>query len=198
MQAIPRVVSGEIMTGSTSVRKERMSSPVFEDAEFNIIGRNPDRRSSPTTATQPSARVSILGHVIPDDPASRRGGVAFWACGLALAASAFWISGGHALFERPAKAGGSVIIASVDSRVETADRHPVLAIDGQARNETSAATTLRPIRILVTDGAGATTRYTLSTGDLMLAAGDSYLFSSRLRAPPEGVRSVAVAFEPAN
>ena len=48
--------------------------------------------------------------------------------------------------------------------------------------------------VVVTDGAGASTRYVLGTGERRLAPSARFPFSSRLQAPQGGVGTVTVDF----
>ena len=194
--ATSRFVSGEIMTAGV---RRGLAKPVREviDAEIIEVADEPWPPSISLYPTSPDHQLAMLKRQ-PQRPASSRGGAVFWTGGLALAASVFWIAGGHAL----APAGLSMsapalAIAHVESRVVTHAQHSTLMVDGEAENKGESPASMPPIAIAVTALDGAVTRYTLSTNAQPVAAGDFYLFSSRLRVPPGGVRSVAVTFQPA-
>lgn len=197
IDATPRLVSGEIMTAGV---RRGLPKPVMEviDAEFwevvdepSLLAAQPDPRSRDLQLAM------LKSHA--KQPASRSSGALFWTAGLTLAASVFWISGGHALAPTGAslKDSDQLSIAQVHSRVTTHAQYSTLLIDGEARNDGESAASMPPIAIAVTALDGAVTHYTLSTNAQPVAAGDLYLFSSRLRVPPGGVRSVAVLFQPA-
>ncbi|WP_312797891.1 hypothetical protein [Tianweitania sp.] len=197
VDATPRLVSGEIMTAAV---RRGLPKPVREviDAEIIKDAEEPLQARIAPLETQQNPRLGVLQNQ-PQPAGSRRGGAVFWTAGLTLVASAFWISGGHALVPSSFAMGAQpkLAIAHVESRVETHAELSTLMVDGEARNSGTDAAAMPPIAIAVTALDGAVTRYTLSTNAQPVAAGDLYLFSSRLRVPPGGVRSVAVTLQPA-
>ena len=196
--ATPRLVSGEIMTAGVR-RGLPKPVPVVIDAEIIDAADEPSPSPTPLMPTHSDLQFAML-KAQPQQAASSRGGTLFWTAGLTLIASAFWISGGHALAPNGVSAGVSpkLALAHVQSRVQTHAEYSTLMVDGEARNEGASSASMPPIAIVVTALDGAVTRYTLSTNAQPVPAGDLYLFSSRLRVAPGGVRSVAVAFQPAD
>lgn len=197
IDATPRSVSGEIMTAGV---RRGLPKPVRHIVEAEILEMTPAplSRAAPAMPALQDPKLDLLkGQTQPS--ASRRGGALFWTAGITLVVSAFWISGGHALAPNGFAIGAptKLAIAHVESRVETHAELSTLMVDGEAKNEGATAASMPPIAIAVTALDGAITRYTLSTNAQPVAAGDLYLFSSRLRVPPGGVRSVAVTFQPA-
>lgn len=191
-----RPVSGEIMTGAARHASARAPFDVV-DAEVLDVSPSRERPAPAFASAEQTMGLTMLGRANAD-PVSRRAGAVFWTFGLALAASAFWVSGGHALMrsEAPLAAAGKLEIAHVETRIDTTAGRTTLVVDGEARNGTSTKHAVPPIGIAVTGHDGKVTRYTLSTGGEQVAANDIYLFSSRLRVPPEGVKSVAVTLQP--
>ena len=121
--------------------------------------------------------------------------------GLALAAGAFWVSGGHALMRETAQpttievpTEAAFRIEDVASRIEDAGGRQVLFVDGVAVNGGGRAATLPSIEIRVTGSGGRVLRYKLGTSPTQLAPGARFSFSSRLEAPRDGVKSVQVVF----
>lgn len=128
-----------------------------------------------------------------------KAGAVFWVSGLVLALCAFWVSGGHALVRPEAnKDAAGLNITHVETRIEAKAGHATLIVDGEARNRDHKARIMPPVAIAVTASTGTVLRYRMSAGSDLVAPDDVYLFSSRLRAPPEGVKSVAVTLEPAD
>lgn len=128
-----------------------------------------------------------------------RGGPAFWMAGAALIVAAFWISGGHSAvmtaLAAPIEPMRSVLtLAGVTSRVDTSGGKPLIFVDGRIRNDGGGPAHLPNLEIRVSDSDGLVTRYKLGTSSQSLASGDEYAFSSRLDAPKNGARTVAVTF----
>lgn len=198
----PRPVSGEIMASAAEPKPARPAGDVL-DAEYETL-------EGTETAGQPAARRTLQAPALgmdslkADAPETRsrrgeRAGPLFWICGVVFAAAAFWVSGGHALapamplagFQRAAE---PVRITAFESRIETVEGRAMLAVDGEAVNESGEAVALRPLGIKVTGADGTVTRYALGPGGRVLDAGERYTFSTRLDVPPGGVGSVAVSF----
>lgn len=206
-----RPVSGEIMTGSDLPLRDRGAVLDVVDAEFETVERNRDERGERPaqireligTAAPPLQGMDVLKAGEPTAPARRqKGGPAFWIFGLAIAAGAFWISGGHALVsDKPTSTpvatdtpGRGIRIGEVSSRIEDAGGRIVLFVDGEAINDGVSPAQLPPLEITVTAGDGQATRYKLGTAERELAPAARFSFSSRLEAPKSGVKSVSVDF----
>lgn len=200
-----RPVSGEIVTADAEPAGAPDRSGWLGrgedvlDAEFEIVG-GPSASAIPV---EPAARseakpgLSMLERPIGERGHFRtRGGPLFWATGLAMAAAAFWISGGHVLFAMPDLGLGETAglrISSVDSRVEGIGGRPILHVEGGLTNDGAAALPVPPIGIDVTASDGATTRYLLGTNGGVVRPGERFTFSSRLVAPKSGVASVSLS-----
>jgi len=208
VDATPRAVSGEIMTGAavppTALRRPDVidAQVIHADAtDRSTISAIPELPRSSFGSPRPA---SSFGFQVLEgaqaDKGSPRAGALFWSAGLALAFSAFWISGGHALAlsAAPVVAPGKLAITQVETETKTVNGRTTLAVDGEAHNGTVTVQHMPPIGIAVTGSDGTVTRYTLSTNADQIAAGEIYLFSSRLRVPPSGVKSVSVELQPAD
>lgn len=172
------------------------------DAEYIVVDPEPRVRAQVPRAVETSTASSgmdMLRQIARARSGQReRGGPLFWAGGIALAAVAFWVSGGHELAH-----GGHAIfspaapllrIVGFNSRVVETGVRPSLVIDGEAVNDGAASAELPSIEIQVTSGNGTLTRYKLGTAGAELAAGDVFPFSGRLDLPKHGVKTVSVAF----
>jgi len=209
-----RPVSGEIMTAAAVAAepaKIEGSGCDIVDAEFETVRPDPAERLSSLplqaaigTATPPQGLDTLRRSEAPGAwRASTRGGPIFWTAGLALAAGAFWISGGHALIRQaPLLAGAPQIqpanplrISGVTSRIEDHAGSQILFVDGRALNDGAENHALPPIEISVTANDGHIVHYNLGTSQDPLGAGGEISFSSRFEAPKEGVRSISVAFK---
>lgn len=203
-----RPVSGEIMSGPGPRAPKPPAGGDVSDAQYETVAAAGDAprqaRFAPAGAAAGPAGMDFLKDTPPRAPGApeggRRGGVLFWATGLAAVALAFWMSGGHALIGGGGPAAGAgpkapLRIAEVRSRVETREGRGVLFVDGRAENHGAAALPLPPIEIAVTANDGTVARYRLPGREARLNPGDRYSFSSRLEAPAAGVRTVSVAFQ---
>lgn len=209
-----RPVSGEIMAAGPAAAepaKAAMNTADIVDAEFETLRAKPDERISSASAVSAIGTITPpaqgLGSLRKGDGRARRqgptrGGPVFWTVGLALAAGAFWVSGGHALvrqapFMAVAQQAGPANplgISGVTSRLEDHGGRTILFVDGKATNKGGKEHILPPIEISVTGNDGAVMRYRLGTSQDPLPAGGQFGFSSRLEAPREGVKSVSVTF----
>ncbi len=212
-----RPFSGEIMTGPKARPVDGMAAAFdaagdIVDADFvtlppGLTTRDTPPLSSSPPPAQPATPPGLGGmgmlrkaEARPARPFSKRGGPAFWAVGACLAATAFWIAGGHALAGYLAMAGqqdgphSALGIFAVTSRVDRSGGHPVLFVDGEAGNDGAASAPLPPLEISVTGHDGRVTRYRLGTSGRELAPGERFGFSSRVEVPRNGVRTVSVAF----
>lgn len=202
-----RLVSGEIMAGlDLPLRGKPLADDVI-DVEFETVGKsdirvpevNVPERESIGTAERPMAGFDVLklGHAAARMGAVN-GGPAFWIFGLAIAAAAFWVSGGHALVSQPETvqraASAGFAIGDVSSRVERSGSRAVLFVDGEAVNSGAVPAMMPALEIKVTAGNGDVTRYKLGTSPSEIAPGARFSFSSRLEAPTDGVKSVQVDF----
>ena len=204
-----RPVSGEIMTaalGEAAARPLADERPDIVDADYEVV-------TPPEAAARPehvrfvqqgrAGGMEMLRHASAvHDPALRpaRGGL-FWTVGIALAAAAFWASGGHSLIGQagllqaakgiPAQ---QIRIGGINSRIEEGGDGPVLLVEAEAVNGGSEAAFLPPLEIHVTGNEGRTTRYNLGTSARLLEAGHRFAFSSRLEVPKNGVKMVSVTF----
>lgn len=200
-----RPVSGEIMTARDIApdRGVRAATDVI-DADYEVMPRMAvamDTVPPPRGVDTPRLEgMDMLRRPEASTAAAptTRGGPIFWIAGLGAVFAAFWISGGHALVRQApflSEAHASALtISGVTSRVDTSGMRPVLFIDGEAANDGTAATTLPPLQIRVTDNDGRTTRYTLGTSDHSLSPGERFGFASRLDVPRNGVKTVSVTF----
>lgn len=196
----PRPVSGEIVASGRESKPYPAASRDFTDAEFETVPQphsdSPDRprESRPVQSGMDSLRS-------PAKPAtgSRPAGPLFWAVGALLALAAFWVSGGHALFDAGAIAGAQrgnpFFISGVESRIETLEGRAVLFVEGSVENRGTAARGLPDLDIAVTEPDGRTWRYFLGTNAASLEPGGRFGFSSRLEAPRNGVKVVSVSFQ---
>ncbi len=198
----PRPVSGEIMAGSQpspSPVRDQGEDALAIDADFETITATSPRDDADVPAAPVPAGLESLkpGR---DALRSQRGGAVFWSVGGAAVLLAFWAAGGHALMEtetaqaRTERGAHPLRIENVVSRTEMREGRSLLFVDGDARNGGEADHALPAIDIAVTDNDGATQHYRLDTGASKLVPGQRYGFSSRLDAPPTGVRSVSVTF----
>ncbi|MCO5064690.1 MAG: hypothetical protein M9924_09750 [Rhizobiaceae bacterium] len=175
----------------------------FIDADYVVV--SPDGREAPvhSNAYEPFAARSGMDmlrertFVEARDPA--RGGPLFWAGGIALAALAFWISGGHVLLGEidnvlPAKPSTHMRIAGWNSQISDTGANPTLMIDGEVVNEGTRAEPMPSLEIEVASANGTRTRYKLGTGDASVDARGTFPFSGRLHLPKDGVQTVSVSF----
>ena len=204
-QSKARPVSGEIMAGTPLAGAGCFPAPAADivDAEYETIRTTAPERPAATigsTEASPAGMEMLRG---TDRAAARahfgRAGASFWVFGMGIAATAFWVSGGHALVrDLPAFAqvgpAGALRISGVTSRVEGPPARSLLFVDGEAANDGDAAQALPPLDILVTGHDGHVTRYRLGTNGRALPPGEIFAFSSRLDAPKSGVRTVSVRF----
>ena len=192
------------MTGAMAAGRRPAAADVV-DAEYETVGAAPMARApapKPVREAAPVAGLRTLHRIAsptPPRPRWQRGGPIFWATGIGLAAAAFWVSGGHALFDLGALYEGNTTraglrIAGLASRVEQAAARSVLMVDGEAVNDGAERRTLPPLAIDVTGIDGTRTRYRLGTSGRFLAGGERFAFSARFEVPKEGVKTVSVAF----
>jgi hypothetical protein len=166
------------------------------DAEFEMVSSpRPVTPQVRRTAVPPMAGMDTLRRPARPARQSRRAGPAFWTGGMMLALAAFWVSGGYAAFIGAAIAPTTAFsLTDVTSRVDVSGHRPIILIDGTAANEGSATAVLPDLEIRVADLAGSVTRFRLGTSSRSLGSGERFAFSSRLDAPMDGVKSVAVSF----
>lgn len=201
----PRVVSGEIMASTASTRSSVAERMDVVEAEFETVegegpfGTRPN--VSLSEAGQPALGMDTLKGAVATPRKPAPGGPLFWSFGLALAACAFWVSGGHALvrmdpspLQAIAEPANVLRIVDVTSSVAVSGGRRVLNVDGAAINEGAGPALLPGIEIAVTGGNGRLTRYNLGTSDRPLPGGERFVFSSRLEVPKDGVKSVSVRF----
>jgi hypothetical protein len=204
-----RLVSGEIMATASAGDASARRAPRFDivDAEFETVDRETGKSVTavlPSAVPKPepgaTAGMDILRKRWEGRLAfgSVRGGPFFWTAGLALAAAAFWFSGGHALVLDASgpmqRAAQPLRIASVISRVDTSGGRVMLNIDGEAVNDGGKALPMPALDIQVMGNDDVTTRYNLGTSGSTIAPGERFAFASRLPAPKNGVKSVSVTF----
>lgn len=207
-----RPVSGEIMTAPEL--EAAAGKPLAGDGQ-DIVDADYEIVTPPEAAARPEPvrffqqdraggmemlrHASAMLHEPVRGPA--RGGPLFWMLGLALAAGAFWASGGHSLIgqagwlDAAKGAGSQVSISGITSRIETGAGGPVLLVEAEAVNGGTKAALLPSLEIHVTGNEGQTTRYKLGTAGEVLEAGHRFAFSSRLDVPKNGVKVVSVTFQ---
>lgn len=203
-----RPVSGEIMAAGsrdTCAQVPQRDLADIVDADFEVLPAGPaDGESGAAQAAFPDQSAVTEGMDMlclagTRQPAPRsRGGAAFWLAGVALAAAAFWVSGGHAVLRASALPfsgpGASFRIAEINSRVDLSGQRPVLLVDGAAVNDGSGTSELPPIDVSIATNDGRMLHYRLGTGAALVAPGARWDFSSRLDVPMNGIRTVTVAF----
>ncbi|MFU0506034.1 hypothetical protein [Pseudaminobacter sp. NGMCC 1.201702] len=197
-----RPVSGEIMTeAADAALRSRPAADDVLDADYEIVpGMDAGQMADKAPAVDNA--VSGMDMLRRAMPAQRirgaRGGPIFWSVGIAFAAAAFWVSGGHALVRQPAfnagQMAGALTIAGVRSRVENTGSRPVLFVDGEAINGSASDVPFPALEIHVTANDGQTARYNLGTLGHSLVAKGRLAFSSRLEMPKNGVKTVSVTF----
>jgi len=200
----PRLVSGEIMAIKEKAPISRPDDGDVVEAEYETItalGRQDRSARSPVGVLPPvpaPGGMDMLRGVSGQVGAAARGGPVFWSVGLCLVGAAFWVSGGHVLFERTtprmAPVAQPLAIEKVASRVEPRGGRQVLFVEGEAHNRGAGALPVPPIAIAITDGEGTTSRHFLGTNGALLAPGERIGFSSRVEAPSNGVKTVTVTF----
>jgi len=211
-----RPLSGEIMAGDPRETERRMgerrvgerrASSDVVDAEYVTVAQavreRPEAAVQRERQPQEAAGMDILkgGR---GGATARRGGPLFWTFGICLVLAAFWVSGGHALVQRPQagstetalqKAGRSALrITGVTSRLEPRGDRFFLLVDGEVVNEGGEGAVLPGLEIRVAGKDGRSTLYFLGTSDRRLEPGGRFAFSSRLEAPKDGVETVTVDF----
>lgn len=204
-----RLVSGEIMATASVGDASARCEPRFDivDAEFETIGRATGKSMAtplPSALPKPESAANGGMDILRKRQDGRlsfgsvRGGPFFWTAGFALAAAAFWFSGGHALVLDTSgsvqRSAQPLRIASVSSRVDTSGGRMMLNIDGEAVNDGGKAQPMPVLDIQVTGNDDVTTRYNLGTSGSPVAPGERFAFASRLPVPKNGVKSVSVTF----
>jgi hypothetical protein len=205
-----RPVSGEIMTDGRGASSRPLSDPDIEDAEFVTIaaparaGENlaagderldlRPRRDGAEIDGGARAGMDVLKRAGPaHPPIGSRAGPLFWVAGVVVAGAAFWISGGHALFDAGRSVAGQTLrIAELASRLDESSGRRLLVVDGAVENAGAARETVPPLAIEVTGDAGRVTRYTLESAGALVEPGGRYRFSSRVDAPMGAVAGVSV------
>lgn len=175
----------------------------FIDADYVIVA--PDRReetasreySEPFAASSGMDMLRNRKFVEARDPG--RAGPLFWASGFALAALAFWVSGGHALLApsfapTQATVPAQLRIAGWDSKIDATGTNPTLMIDGEVVNGGATSEPMPSLQIEVASPNGTSTHYKLGTGDASIDAQGTFPFSGRLHLPKDGVKTVSVSF----
>lgn len=203
-----RPVSGEIMAAGsrdTCAQVPQRDLADIVDADFEVLPAGPaDGESGAGQAAFPDQSAAAEGMDMlrlaggRERAARSRGGVAFWLAGIVLAATAFWVAGGHAVLRASALTfsgqGASFRIAEVSSRVDLSGQRPVLLVDGAAVNDGAGPAELPPIDVSIATNDGRMLHYRLGTGAARVAPGARWDFSSRLDVPMNGIRTVTVAF----
>ncbi|MCT8997985.1 hypothetical protein [Chelativorans intermedius] len=194
----PVPISGEILVEGRPAGAGPPPPADIVEAEYETLA--PGREAAPprAMAAVPPAGLDWLRRGAARPARRGGGGALFWAGCLLAAAGAFWVSGGHAAFERQAafraREAAGLHIARLESRIEHGGARALLLIDGEAANGGASAARLPDLAINVLDRSGRTTHYFLGTNGRLLAAGERFSFSGRLAAPKEGVKSVSVTF----
>lgn len=191
-------VSGEIIPRKEAATRSRSAAGAEDilDAEYETVDDKTPGRASAAAPAAATSGLDILQRGAR--PARQRGewaGGVLWAAGLLVVAAAFWLSGGHALFDGGGAARTDTLhILALESRLEPSSRGATLTVEGDARNSGIESRRLPDLSINVLDMDGHTAHYFLGTNRRRLAPGDRFSFSSRLAAPKSGVKSVSVSF----
>ncbi|MGC4026114.1 MAG: hypothetical protein QM744_13800 [Mesorhizobium sp.] len=173
----------------------------FIDADYIVVA--PDTREEHASRDESFAAASGMEmlrnrkFVEARDP--NRAGPLFWAGGLAIAAVAFWVAGGHALLNTTITAPHAAIpaqlrIAGWDSKIDFTGTNPTLMIDGEVVNGGATSEPMPSLQIEVASPNGTSTHYKLGTGDASIDAQGTFPFSGRLHLPKDGVKTVSVSF----
>ena len=184
-------LSGEIMSDAGRLAGASPHAIDIVDAEFETIARPAKAKAARIEA--PPAGLDILGQT-KIAATSRRAGAGFWAGGSALAAAAFWMAGGYALVDHfPVDAAPETVrVAALTTHIARTASGEHLVIDGELENSDTRMTPAPDLQIEVMALGGGVTRYRLGNGRQPIEAGAALRFSSRLAAPPAGIKSVAV------
>ena len=192
------------MSGPNLIRREDAV-----DAEFVTLGpvmasdriASADRIALAQPSGSPAAPaaegMAMLARGTGITPQQTSGGPMFWVGGAVIALAAFWVAGGHALFDMRTgitSEPAGLRIASVVSRVDRSGAKPILMVDGKAVNDGIAQLAMPPLQIEVVTSAGTSALYKLGTAGRSLDSGDIFDFSSRLDLPKDGVKTVLVTF----
>lgn len=173
----------------------------FIDADYVIVAADTREETAPLddsfAARSGMEMLRNRKFVEARDP--DRAGPLFWIGGLALAAVAFWVSGGHALlapsFTRmQATVPAQLRIAGWDSKIDSTGANPTLMIDGEVVNGGTTSEPMPSLQIEVASPNGTSTHYKLGTGDASIDAQGTFPFSGRLHLPKDGVKTVSVSF----
>lgn len=205
----PIPLNGEILAGESPLRGEGGSqSNEFVDAEFETVvsgrhgpavspGNSAANSAKPATDATAGIGMDMLTKKRAT-PGSQRGGLPFYFAGIAVAAMAFWVSGGHALFGPIARVEASAPVAAT-LRLGGISTQPVavgskrfILVAGHVLNEGTSDAAAPPVSIAVTGKNGDVQRYRLGSQETVIGAGERMPFSSRLDAPASGVGSVVV------
>ncbi len=120
------------------------------------------------------------------------GGPVFWGLAVTLVASAFWISGGHALLTGSGAARGALVIADVQARPGDNPAAGFMLIEATVENRGTASHRIPPVIINIEGDNGNSRQFRLPARAGNLAPGAHHLFSGRVPMPKNGVDTVSV------
>lgn len=200
-------LQGEVLIEGV-VAPKRDQSPDIVDAEFEVVRNKSDNSprenrtaesrkttSTPENPARPGMEILRSGGI---DRKPERGGLPLYLAGLALAAMAFWVSGGHAMFgeirpiESTAADTSMLRLAGIETQNIGIGSKNYVLVSGHVKNEGTNAAASPPVSIVITDKAGQVSRYRLGSNPTLIGAGEMMPFSSRIDAPASGVGSVMV------
>lgn len=198
-------LSGEILPVVKDANAESAGGRAehIADAEFEVIGAEPVAtacnmqnlaRGGPVRPAD--AELSMLRKG-GEKAQQEHGGIALYLGGLVIALMAFWVSGGHVLFNGMTKAamptpGNGIRIGEVSTSTVRINGRMVLLVNGSVFNDSAEGVMVPPIRITVTTKSGGIERFQLGSHEQLLVPWRSMPFSIRLDAPAAGVGSVLV------
>ncbi len=212
----PRLVTGEILAadhGRPDVAGPGRSGD-FEDAVFETVTagagaprvsyETPGKASAGAPRAMPvdgndAAGLNVLRSTGNDAGSGlvqhfrETGGPLFWGAALVLVASAFWISGGHALLARGGEAARqALVISDVRTRLDTSGTPAVVWLDATVENRGARDHRVPVVIVEVEAGDGSSRQFRLSSRADNLAPGARHLFSGRIPDLTNGTDSVSV------
>lgn len=193
------------MSGPNLIRREDAVDaefvtlgPVLASDRIGLVDRIAPVQPLGSLAAPAADGMAMLTRSAHLAPARSSAGPMFWVSGSVIAFAAFWVAGGHTLFDMRAAApvgdATGLRISSVISRVDRSGTKPILLVDGKAVNDGAKSLAMPSLQIEVVTTAGRSALYKLGTSGRSLDGGDFFDFSSRLDLPKDGVKTVFVTF----